>query len=320
MNSQGVKQRVRILRILNSRDFVSGERIAHICKISRIAVWKHISYLINNGVKIRVYPNKGYEFLSFGKRLLPEVVKLHLGKSEFVKDIFYFDEIDSTNEYAKKILRERSLIIAEQQKKGKGRLDRNWYSQKYKDLLFSFILTPDVPYIYAGIFNALAVISVVKSLNKLYKLDAQSKWPNDVVISGRKISGVLIEFSAQTDLINKLIIGIGIDVNSTPKVSNAISVKKLIRNDADRVKLLVRIMKELEHYFDLINLKNFKKIKRDWMKYSADYLQRVRIIQGGERLEGISGGINEYGNLVLKQRAKHLIIPPISNARLKIKY
>ncbi len=316
MQTQGIKQRTRILKILSSKGFISGEQIAGICNISRIAVWKHISYLINNGVKIKVHSNKGYEFAGFGHRLLPEIIKLYLGKEKFIKDIIYFDEVDSTNNAAKEILKEKNLIIAEQQKKGRGRSGKYWKSEKYKDILCSVIFSPQVPYYYLPIFNIIGSLSVAVALNKLYKIKAKTKWPNDVLINNKKISGVLVEFIAEFDLIDKLILGIGVDVNSQPKFKNSTSLSVLMGDKVDRAKLLNRIIYELEKLYLLIEDKKFEKIQKIWIRYSLDYKQKVKIIQENQRLIGVSLGIDNYGNLILKKGRKNQIVYPANSLRL----
>jgi len=319
MQRQGIRQRIKILRLLSKRGFISGEEIATRCGISRISAWKHINHLISYGVKIKIHPNKGYELISFGNRLLPEIIWLKLGSSQVIKEIIYLDEIDSTNEYAKRLLKPSSLIIAEQQKKGKGRSGRRWYSQKYKDLLFSITVSPDLPYTYIGIFSVVGVLSVVRAINKLYRLKARGKWPNDVVVDSKKISGVLIEFFAHMDLIDTLILGIGINVNSFPRLRNTASVRKLLNREVERAQLLTEVIKLFEEYYYLLEKRQLGKIKKDWMRYSVDYSRQVTFVSAGSKIKGISQGIDEYGNLVMNAGKKILIIPPVTDARLLLR-
>lgn len=312
MQRQGIIQRVKILKILNKHKFISGQDIASICHISRIAVWKHINYLIENGVKIKVHANKGYEFLDFGYRLLPEIIKLHRDENSFIKDIIYFDDIDSTNEYAKRILKEGTLVIAEQQKKGKGRRGSKWYSEKYKDILFSLILSPKIPYSYLSLFNIIGTLAVAYALNKLFKLNAQTKWPNDVVINNKKCGGVLIEFVAELDLIDKLILGIGVNTNSKPKFKNSTSLSIVLRTKVDRMNLLVQILKELEIFYNLILRKRNSQIQKIWKEYAQDYEKRIKIIDEAKEIEGVSCGIDNFGNLILKRGDNYQIFYPTS--------
>ncbi|MDP8253779.1 MAG: biotin--[acetyl-CoA-carboxylase] ligase [Candidatus Kaelpia aquatica] len=301
MQKKGIKQRVKILKILSQSDFVSGQSIADSCNISRIAVWKHINYLKNNGVKIETRSNKGYSFIDFGNRLLPEVVQLRLPKNSFVKEVIYFDETDSTNNAAKRILKEGSLIIAEQQKRGRGRNGKEWKSQKYKDILFSLTISPKLPYYYLPIFNIIGVLSVARALNRLFKIGAKVKWPNDVLIGNKKVAGVLIEFVAEIDLIDKLILGIGVDINSKSKLSNLSSISSILKKDKlDRLSILISIISELNSLIELIENKDFSKIKSIWKSHSLDYGKSISIIQDNKKISGKSKGIDRYGHLIVK--------------------
>ncbi|MDP8234241.1 MAG: biotin--[acetyl-CoA-carboxylase] ligase [Candidatus Saelkia tenebricola] len=318
MQEKGIKQRVKILKILTKGNFVSGQYIADACNISRIAVWKHINHLISKGVKIKTHPNKGYEFISFGNRLIPEIIRLYLGPEKFVKEIVYFDEVDSTNNVAKKILKEGSLIVAEQQKKGKGRSGKIWKSEKYKDILFSLIISPYLPYYYLPIFNIIGALSVALALNKSFKgVKAKVKWPNDVLINGKKISGVLVELFAEVDLIEKLIIGIGVDINSKPKLSNATSLITILKDEKlDRAKLLVQIISELNKLYEMAKRNNLKQIQKIWNKNSLDYKRKVKIVQNGNIITGLSQGIDNCGNLIIRKGRKEISVYPTSSLKI----
>ena len=150
----------------------------------------------------------------------------------------------------------------------------------------------------------------------MYKIKAKTKWPNDVLINNKKISGVLVEFIAEFDLIDKLILGIGVDVNSQPKFKNSTSLSVLMGDKVDRAKLLNRIIYELEKLYLLIEDKKFEKIQKIWIRYSLDYKQKVKIIQENQRLIGVSLGIDNYGNLILKKGRKNQIVYPANSLRL----
>ncbi|MDP8216368.1 MAG: biotin--[acetyl-CoA-carboxylase] ligase [Candidatus Kaelpia imicola] len=317
MQSKGIKQRVKILKILSQSDFVSGQSIADSCNISRIAVWKHINYLKSKGLKINTYLNKGYSFTGFGDRLLPEVVRLNLLKNNFIKDIIYFNEIDSTNNAAKRILKEGSLVIAEQQKKGRGRNGKEWKSEKYKDILFSVTVSPKMPYHYLPIFNIVGALSIAGALNRLFKIDAKTKWPNDILIGNKKVAGVLVEFIAEIDLIDKLILGVGIDVNSKPKISRASSILSILKKGKlDRLEILIAVVNELHSFIKLIGNKNFSKIQAIWKSCSLDYGKDVKVKENGKIIVGKSDGIDSYGNLILREGRTISILHTVSSLKI----
>jgi BirA family biotin operon repressor/biotin-[acetyl-CoA-carboxylase] ligase len=295
MWGQGIDKRVKILKFLMEEGFSSGERIAKTCGISRGAVWKHIRILMEKGVEIKIHPNKGYQFVGIGKRLLPELIWLYRNRNDFIKEIIYFDEIDSTNEYAKQIKKEATLIIAEDQKKGKGRKGSRWYSEKLKDLLFSLTLRPHLPYSKLPLFNIIGTLAVGIAVRKLYGLEAKTKWPNDVLLKERKFCGVLVEFIAELDVVDLLILGIGVNVNSHPKVKGATSILKVIGREVDRLQLLIEILSALEKLYDDLKEKRFKDIQDMWKVHSFHYDKEVAIEKKDGPLKGKAKGIDENG-------------------------
>jgi BirA family transcriptional regulator, biotin operon repressor / biotin---[acetyl-CoA-carboxylase] ligase len=317
MQRKGIEQRVKILKILTQSGSVSGQSIADSCNISRIAVWKHINYLKDNGVIINTHPNKGYSFVDFGNKLLPEVVRLKLSKSGLVNNVIYFDSVDSTNNVAKRLLEAGSLIVAEQQNRGRGRKGKEWKSQKYKDILFSLTISPDMPYHYLPIFNIIASLAIARALNRLFKIDAKTKWPNDVLVAGKKVSGVLVEFVAELDFIDKLIIGIGLDLNSNTKMPNASSISKILKESKlDRLEVLAAIIVELESLVKLVQNRDFGKIKSIWKRYSFDFKKKIKVVELERAVVGKSAGIDSYGDITISKGSKIITTRPVESIRI----
>jgi BirA family biotin operon repressor/biotin-[acetyl-CoA-carboxylase] ligase len=317
-----MKTRVKILNLLLKKKYLSGEEIAHFCNITRVGVWKHINYLINNGIKIKIYPNKGYELISIGNTILPEVILMDLNTNWLAKNVIYKEAIDSTNELAKRILdtnpQEGTLIIAEQQIRGRGRKESKWISTKNKDLLFSLILYPQIPYPYLPIFNVIGSLSVAIAIRKIFKIDVFTKWPNDVLADGKKIAGVLTEFVAEIDSIEKLILGIGVNVNSIPKIRSTTSLFLMRGEEIIRVKLLREILENLEELYELLISKKYDEIIKIWRKYSIDYKRKITIKTGRKKIKGESYGIDEYGNLIFKSGKKFKTVYPIATIKVGI--
>lgn len=315
---KGIEKRVKILKILMEEGSSSGERIAKICGISRGAVWKHMKILMEKGVEIKVHPNKGYQFIGIGKGLFPEFIWLYRNRNDFIKEIIYFDEINSTNEYAKQIKKEATLIIAEDQRRGKGRKGSRWYSEKLKDLLFSLTLKPYLPYSKLPLFNIIGTLAVAIAVRKLYGLGAKTKWPNDVLLGGRKFCGVLVEFIAEFDVVDLLILGIGVNVNSHPNVKGATSILEVIGNEVDRLPLLIEILSALEKLYRDLKGKRFKDIQDMWKVHSFHYNREV-IIQGKDKsLKGRAKGIDEDGNLILQIGNLRQIIQPTNLVKVNL--
>ena len=196
---------------------VSGEEMSKRLGISRTAVWKHIGKLRNEGYSIESQTNSGYKLTGS-----PDVMSLSelepLLKTEFIgKNIIYLDSIDSTNIYAKKKaedpFREGTVVIADEQTVGRGRLGRNWVSTKGKGIWMTIMLKPDIQPSDAPKLSIVAALAVANALRSCCRVNARIKWPNDIVTGGKKLSGILTEMSAEADEIKYVIIGIGINVN-----------------------------------------------------------------------------------------------------------
>ena len=121
------------------------------------------------------------------------------------------------------------------------------------------------------------------------------------------------------DLIDTLILGIGINVNSFPRLRNTASVRKLLNREVEGAQLLTEVIKLFEEYYYLLEKRQLGKIKKDWIRYSVDYSHRITLVSAGSKIKGISQGIDEYGNLVMKAGKKILIIPPVTDARLLLR-
>lgn len=196
---------------------MTGPELASQLKISRTAVWKHMQKLASIGYTITAHPKSGYRLVDTPNLLIPEEVAPNLTTVAFGRAYQYFDSVDSTNDrllqLAMRGASHGTVIVAEEQTKGKGRLGRQWISGARQGIYMSILLTTPQPAHTAHQTTLLAAISLVKVLDRDYQLKAQIKWPNDVLIGGRKVSGLLTEVQSDQDLIRFLVLGIGINVN-----------------------------------------------------------------------------------------------------------
>ena len=236
--------KVEILRILYlaKGETISGVNLSDSLNISRVAVWKHIKALKKSGVDVESRP-MGYGLLNHDDLLLPFCFK-----EEFQKKIFHFQELETTMDKAKFLAKDNvphlSVVIAENQIKGRGRLNRKWVSAK-GGLWVTLILKPDTPPPLAYIYNFAASLSLSKSLKGLFDVNVSVKWPNDLLLNGKKLAGLLSEMETRGDMVEFLNIGIGINVNNQPQKkepkaivtilskipSNPIIRKFIIKND-----------------------------------------------------------------------------------------
>lgn len=208
----------KILNILKKYEdeYVSGERLSEEFGITRAGIWKHMKSLKEAGYEIESVSNKGYKLIGTPDRIDEEEVTPFL-KTKYIGRVFtHFEEIDSTNMEAKRVCAKSAIdgmvITAEAQTKGKGRLGRQWQSPKSRGIWMSVVLTPDISPVLASkttIIGAAAVYNALKDMG----IEAGIKWPNDIVVNGKKVCGILTEMNAEMDRINYIVLGIGINVN-----------------------------------------------------------------------------------------------------------
>ncbi len=201
-----------ILKALReSGDYVSGEWLSRELGISRVSVWKHIRNLKQDGYVVEASP-RGYRLISSPDLLLP------CEFPDLEQKIHHFGEIGSTmavaRELARKGVEEGTIVIAESQTSGRGRLNREWFSPR-GGIYFAIILKPKISPIYAPRINLMASVAVAKAIRTFCGLKAELKWPNDVLLAGRKVCGILAEMEAEVDAINYVNLGIGINVNAS---------------------------------------------------------------------------------------------------------
>jgi BirA family biotin operon repressor/biotin-[acetyl-CoA-carboxylase] ligase len=244
-----------ILRLLknNKDEFLSGEKIGEKLGVSRAAIWKYINVLKEEGYGIESVPKQGYRIVSVPDVLTYEEIKEYLSTKFVGRNICYFDTISSTNMEAKRIALknpEGTVVISEEQAKGKGRLDRNWVSPPKKGIWMSMILKPETEPTKVAKITLLGAAGVNKALEDM-GIYSKIKWPNDIVIDGKKVCGILTEMSCELNMINYVIMGIGINVNmdredfSENLINKATSLKIEQNKEINRnsTYLLKRIMK-----------------------------------------------------------------------------
>lgn len=300
---------VEIVRRLLARrgEVVSGEEIAIPLGISRVALWKRIRTLKKSGINIKVVPRRGYMLDNIEHdALLPPLVLSELKTSEFGRNYHYFDVIDSTNDYALKLLGEKALhgtvVVADHQTKGRGRLSRVWYSPPGKNLYLSVIVRPFVPVSLAfrvTMFSSCAVCELLRELG----MNALIKWPNDVYVSGKKISGILTEASVEASgNVKFYVVGIGINVNMAYSdfpidirdFATSVMIEK--GEPVPRRKLFLRLMELLEKWYNIC-LINVEEAWMYWRRYNYTLGKRVVV---DEKVTGEAIGVTPMGYLLVR--------------------
>ncbi|NLY35903.1 MAG: biotin--[acetyl-CoA-carboxylase] ligase [Tissierellia bacterium] len=300
-----------ILKILkNNKDkFISGEKLSEEFDMTRSGIWKYIKMLKEEGYDIESVPNKGYRIVSSPDILTLEEIEENLNTSFIGRKIYYYDSINSTNDRAKEMAfeeNEGTLVIAEEQTKGKGRLGRSWISPKGKGIWMSMILKPELGPINAGSITLLAAAAVHSALKNL-DINSEIKWPNDLLIEGKKAVGILTEMSAELNRINYIVIGIGINVNLNEEdipedlKARATSIKITQNKKVDRKKLLSNILNEFEKlYIPFVREESTAHFLSICRENSATIGRKVKIIKNKEEKGAKALDINEKGELVVQ--------------------
>lgn len=305
-NKKTSKEQVLDILADNTDKHISGEAISQKLGVSRASIWKHINSLKKEGFEIESKTGIGY--ILTGKTddsLTSYEIKRDL-KTEFIgQQIEYFKSIDSTNIFAKSLALksdEGSVIIADEQLSGRGRTGREWISKKDEGIYFSIILKPEIPIMKASFLTQVAGAAMVSSLKKI-GVESLIKWPNDIIIDGKKIAGILTEMSAEIDQISYIIVGIGVNLyneNFDELIeSKATSLKKegyLV----DKKEFLQTFFTEFENLY-----KNFlcgeNELTLSILRENSAVLNKnVYIIDKNEKIKVYVREIDENGNLLVE--------------------
>lgn len=295
----------------NKNEYLSGEELSKKLNVSRTSVWKHINKLKKEGYTIDSSTNKGYMLIEAPSTLYPAEIKRLLDTKIIGKEIIFVESVNSTNNYGKKICEkdfiEGTLIITEEQTMGRGRLGRQWASPKGEGIWVSILLKPNMKPEQASQITLLAACAVAKSMRKMLEADALIKWPNDIVISGKKVCGILTEMGAEIDVINYLIIGIGINANMDEKffidndLKTATSIKIEKGSAIDRKALLAEVISNFEVlYLNFLDSHSIEGLLGSYKEISATIGKEVRLIYNKCELMGTAVDINRLGQLVVK--------------------
>ena len=299
-----------VLRLLRSSrsGHVSGAVLAAEMGVSRTAVWKHIRTLEREGYAIEAVPSKGYRLTASPDVIVAGEVKQGLGTKSIGKDILHYAEVASTNtiamDLAQKGAVDGTVVIAETQTGGKGRLGRAWISPR-GNLYVSVVLRPAVPVSKAPLITLMGAVAVASGVRRQCGLPAGIKWPNDILLSGKKVSGLLTEMSAEPDRIRYIVLGIGVNVNMDgrtlqPDVRRmSTTLAAAMGRPVDRTALLRTLLAELDLWYHRF-LYDDADVLAAWKELNVTLGHRVGVSGGGVKLEGLAHGVDAEGRLILK--------------------
>ncbi len=292
----------------NQGNYVSGESLAKMSGLTRAAIWKQINHLRALGYRIESSPRKGYCLLMPTQVLHPFEIQEGLKTQQIGQTIHYRDTVDSTNIWAKTLAKDGApdgtLVIAEEQTAGRGRLGRTWASAKGKGLWTSLILRPQIaPSAIAGI-TVLTAVSMARAIAESTGIQVQVKWPNDLLYEGRKLAGILAELHGEMDRIHFLIVGVGLNVNHSAEdfpeeLAERATSLRIIRGEClDRKMILQRYLEEFERAYHRMHEGNLQDVIAYARMHSATLGKRVTIRSGGgPSLSGEALALDDDGSL-----------------------
>lgn len=301
-----------ILEVLRNRtgQFVSGEELGRKLNVSRTAVSKQIQKLRQEGYDIESTVSQGHRLKRLPDLLRPEEVCPRLTTQLLGSEIYYFSEIGSTNDEAKKKAvagcPEGTLVITETQLGGRGRLSRGWFSPVAKGLWFSVVLRPPFPPQEAPKCTLMAAVALNRAIRDVTGIPCGIKWPNDILCNGRKLVGILTEMSAEMDAINHIVIGMGINVNidaaEIPPELKTIATSVSIETGAEvsRIDLFIKVLKRLEEIYLQVKTGGFSVVLDAWRQESITLGRMVNVIGLDKSFVGKAIDIDNDGALLVE--------------------
>lgn len=305
---------VKVLTFLQTHntEYLSGQDLSDVLRISRVAVWKHIKKIRELGYTVESKQKLGYKLTANSNALLPWEITTGLKTKTIGQKAYYFDSIDSTQNQALKMADEPenngAIIIAAKQTGGKGRGGRKWVSPK-GGIWFSIILQPNFDISITTLFPIASALALSKALEKTFKMTPELKWPNDITVKGKKLAGILVDASLESNRIENLVLGIGINfdvdvkqiektLKGTPNFYGVASLSEQKKN-VKPVQLIQTFLLELEKIYDLLSSKQTKKIISEWTKRSSTIGKKVELNTKEGKIKGKAVKIDDDGALVL---------------------
>ena len=272
-------------------------------------MWKAINQLKEAGYEIEAQQNKGYRLMAAPDLMTEAEIKSLLHTDWVAKEVLYFDTIDSTNtkaqELAEKGYPSGTLVVADKQESGKGRRGRSWVSPSGTGIFMTLMIKPDINPNNASMLTLVAALAVAKAITSVTGEDAMIKWPNDIVVNGKKVCGILTEMNAQFDYINHIVVGIGINVHneSFPEEISQMASSLMIEAGGKRfhrAQIIAETMSYFEQYYDtFLKTQDLSALVREYDKLLVNRNKSVRVLDPKEPFDGKAMGITPKGELIV---------------------
>jgi BirA family biotin operon repressor/biotin-[acetyl-CoA-carboxylase] ligase len=294
------------LLVKNATVVVPGPKIASEIGVTRFKVWEWIEKLRSLGVKIRGVHGEGYQLVTVPDILVPSLLRAELGDHPLGHHIVHFFRTDSTNAVALKLAGEGAehgtVVLAEEQTSGRGRLGRAWYSEKSSGIYTSIILRPPLSPAAAPVLTLMAGLAAQKAVTSATGLAVDIRWPNDLLVNGKKVCGILTEMSAELDRLHAVVLGIGMNVNHSGMPveleDTATSLRMEAHRGISRVQVLVALLRELERHYELLRKNGNRAITERWEAASSfAYGKRISVVTSAGESPATTTGLDPSGAL-----------------------
>jgi BirA family biotin operon repressor/biotin-[acetyl-CoA-carboxylase] ligase len=290
-------------------EYVSGEAISGKLGLTRTAVWKHVEALRGQGYRIDAVPTRGYRLAAIPDRLTALELRPLLNTHDVGQVLHAFEELGSTNDHAKALAEEGAghgeVVVAEAQTRGRGRRGRSWASPARRNAYLSVILRPELPPARAAELTLLASVAVCDAL-RASGVAAGIKWPNDLLVGGRKIAGILTELSAEPERVHWVVVGIGVNVNAgredfPPELQGeATSIAIERGHAAPRALFVAACLTGLEVWLDRHDEEGFAPVREAWRERSITLGREVVVRTEGRELSGVAEDVDAAGALLVR--------------------
>lgn len=297
------------LLVKNATVVVPGPTIASEIGVTRFTVWGWIEKLRSLGVEIRGVPMEGYQLMTVPDILAPSLLRPELGDCPFGRVIVHYFRTDSTNAVAFKLAEEGAehgtVVVAEEQTAGRGRLGRSWFSEKSSGIYASIILRPPLAPAAAPVLTLAAGLAAQKALASATGLAVDIRWPNDLLVNGKKVCGILTEMSAELDRLHAVVLGIGINVNHSQMPAALESIATSLRMEAhrsiSRAQVLVALLRELERHYQMLLKNGNRAITERWEAASTfAHGKHVRVVTAAGEALATTTGVDPSGALKIQ--------------------
>lgn len=311
-----MKTEILSLFLAQPGEFVSGESISQQLGCSRTAVWKHIEQLKRQGYKFETVKKAGYRLTHVPDLLHPETILSGLITERIGQYIDYHRAVASTQQIAHQLAREGApegtLVIADEQRAGRGRMGRSWHSPPGQGIWMSLIIRPNIALPSSPQLTLLTSVAIVRCFREI-GVEAGIKWPNDIYANERKLCGVLTELQANPDRIDYAIIGVGMNVNMVEKdvpdelKHKAGSLRMVLGQTVDRVKVIQSFCHHFEEWYNLYLREGFSSIRTVWEARSVSLGQEVTAVTAQGEVRGRALEIDDIGALVIQKKDGNLV-------------